>query len=113
MFTSEVQFGHAGSCANSEQETAASKNAALAAAGAKVPTSFDTLEEMIHEVYLGLVKKGSIEPKPELPPPTVPMDYSWARVRIHFTSDLLLSINSVMLKLNFRIRVLQQNNRDV
>uniref|UniRef100_A0A1B6DX35 ATP-citrate synthase n=1 Tax=Clastoptera arizonana TaxID=38151 RepID=A0A1B6DX35_9HEMI len=79
MFTSEVQFGHAGSCANSEKETAVEKNSALAAAGAKVPTSFDTLGDMIHEVYLGLVKSGSIQPKPELPPPTVPMDYSWAR----------------------------------
>lgn len=43
MFTAEVQFGHAGSCANSNQETATAKNAALKAAGAYVPDSFDTL----------------------------------------------------------------------
>lgn len=79
MFTSEVQFGHAGSCANSERETANAKNAALKAAGAKVPTSFDELGDVIHEVYTALVKSGEIEPQPEVPPPTVPMDYNWAR----------------------------------
>lgn len=47
MFTSEVQFGHAGACANLESETAASKNHALATAGAHVPDSFDELDEKI------------------------------------------------------------------
>lgn len=79
MFTSEVQFGHAGSCANSERETATAKNAALKTAGAKVPSSFDELGDVIHEVYTALVKSGEIEPQPEVPPPTVPMDYNWAR----------------------------------
>lgn len=79
MFTSEVQFGHAGSCANSDQETATSKNASLRAAGAFVPTSFDFLGDIINEVYSKLVKEGVIIPEAELPPPTVPMDYSWAR----------------------------------
>lgn len=31
-------------------------------------------------VYEDLVSKGVIEPAQEVPPPTVPMDYSWARV---------------------------------
>ncbi|CAB3370651.1 Hypothetical predicted protein [Cloeon dipterum] len=79
MFTSEVQFGHAGSCAQSEKETASSKNAALGASGATVPASFDNLGEAIHEVYYRLVHEGVIVPEAELPPPTVPMDYSWAR----------------------------------
>lgn len=79
MFTAEVQFGHAGSCANSENETASSKNAALQAAGAYVPDSFDTLGDLIGSVYENLVKKGYIVPVEEVPPPTVPMDYSWAR----------------------------------
>ncbi|KAK3912870.1 ATP-citrate synthase [Frankliniella fusca] len=79
MFTSEVQFGHAGSCANSDRETATAKNAALKAAGAAVPASFDTLGEEIHEVYAQLVANGAIVPAAERPPPTVPMDYSWAR----------------------------------
>ena len=43
MFTSEVQFGHAGACANAEEETADAKNKALLQAGALVPDSFDTL----------------------------------------------------------------------
>lgn len=31
-------------------------------------------------VYDDLVAKGVIVPAKEVPPPTVPMDYSWARV---------------------------------
>lgn len=46
MFTSEVQFGHAGSCANSNQETATAKNDALKSAGAHVPDSFDYLGKL-------------------------------------------------------------------
>lgn len=47
MFTAEVQFGHAGSCANADSETALAKNEALRQAGAYVPTSFDDLGDMI------------------------------------------------------------------
>ncbi|XP_013786934.1 ATP-citrate synthase-like [Limulus polyphemus] len=79
MFASEVQFGHAGACANSDRETAVSKNKALAEAGVHVPPTFDELGVTIQRVYEDLVIKGSIVPKPEVPPPTVPMDYSWAR----------------------------------
>lgn len=79
MFTAEVQFGHAGSCANSDRETATAKNKALREAGAYVPDSFDSLGDLIGSVYNELVKSGRIVPKEEVPPPTVPMDYSWAR----------------------------------
>ncbi|XP_049953554.1 ATP-citrate synthase [Schistocerca serialis cubense] len=79
MFTSEVQFGHAGSCANSDMETAVAKNKALSEAGAHVPPSFDSFGDVIGEVYESLVESGVIVPAPEVPPPTVPMDYSWAR----------------------------------
>lgn len=80
MFTTDVQFGHAGASAGAEAETASAKNAALAAAGVHVPTSFDELGEMIRSVYSDLVEKGVIVPKAEVPPPPVPMDYNWARV---------------------------------
>ncbi|XP_038044305.1 ATP-citrate synthase-like isoform X2 [Patiria miniata] len=79
MFSSEVQFGHAGACANAESETASAKNQALRVAGSYVPNSFDDLDKKINEVYQRLVAEGVIVPKPEIPPPTVPMDYSWAR----------------------------------
>jgi len=79
LFTSEVQFGHAGACANADRETATAKNKALRAAGAHVPTSFDQLGELIKDVYEGLVDAKIIVPQPEVPPPTVPMDYNWAR----------------------------------
>lgn len=79
LFSTSVQFGHAGSSANSDAETAVAKNIALKAAGAKVPTSFDDLGDIIHENYVQLLKNGIIKPGPETPPPTVPMDYSWAR----------------------------------
>ncbi|XP_072311644.1 ATP-citrate synthase isoform X2 [Eucyclogobius newberryi] len=79
MFSSEVQFGHAGACANQASETAVSKNQALSDAGAYVPKSFDELGDVIKAVYDDLVANGTIVPAEEVPPPTVPMDYSWAR----------------------------------
>jgi ATP citrate (pro-S)-lyase len=79
MFSSEVQFGHAGACANSERETADAKNKALLKAGAFVPDSFDTLGVAIREVYEQLVAAGLVVPKPEKEPPPLPMDYSWAQ----------------------------------
>uniref|UniRef100_A0A8P4JWC0 ATP-citrate synthase n=1 Tax=Dicentrarchus labrax TaxID=13489 RepID=A0A8P4JWC0_DICLA len=79
MFTSEVQFGHAGACANQASETAVAKNQALRDAGAYVPKSFDELGDVIKTVYDELVANGTIIPAQEVPPPTVPMDYSWAR----------------------------------
>lgn len=79
MFTSEVQFGHAGSCANSDAETAVAKNKLLREAGAFVPNTFDSLGETVKSVYDSLVQRGVIVPASEVPPPTVPMDYNWAR----------------------------------
>uniref|UniRef100_A0A3P8VAY4 ATP-citrate synthase n=1 Tax=Cynoglossus semilaevis TaxID=244447 RepID=A0A3P8VAY4_CYNSE len=79
MFASEVQFGHAGACANEASETAVAKNQALRDAGAYVPKSFDELGDVIRTVYEDLVANGTIVPAEEVPPPTVPMDYSWAR----------------------------------
>lgn len=79
MFTSEVQFGHAGSCANAEAETAVSKNESLRAVGAHVPRSFDDLGTTIKSVYEDLVSKEVIAAKTEVAPPPVPMDYNWAR----------------------------------
>jgi len=79
MFTTDVQFGHAGASAGADEETATAKNKALKAAGAHVPSSFDELGEEIRSVYNSLVKSGVIVPEPEVPPPPVPMDYNWAR----------------------------------
>lgn len=79
MFSSEVQFGHAGACANSQRETAVVKNLALAEAGAFVPRTFDDLGETIKSVFERLVNEGVVVVKPEVAPPTVPMDYNWAR----------------------------------
>lgn len=79
MFSSEVQFGHAGACANSDRELSSTKNAALRAAGAHVPDTFDDFGQVIMRVYNDLVESGVIVPRDEVPPPTVPMDYTWAR----------------------------------
>ena len=43
----QVQFGHAGSCANGLLEMAVEKNSALKAAGIHVPQSFDDLDSTI------------------------------------------------------------------
>lgn len=46
-FLFQVQFGHAGACANQASETAVAKNQALKEAGVFVPRSFDELGEII------------------------------------------------------------------
>ena len=78
MFTSEVQFGHAGSMANSDMETADAKNRAMKAAGFIVPDTFEDLPETLKQTYQQLVSGGVIVPKPEIEPPQIPMDYQWA-----------------------------------
>lgn len=78
-FTTEVQFGHAGSCANSDMEQAVSKNEALKEAGAYVPSSFDDLGDLVKDIYEKMVENKLIVPVPEIVPPSVPMDYDWAR----------------------------------
>ena len=79
LFTFEVQFGHAGACANSEREMSGTKNRCLAEVGVHVPDSFDDLGLVIKRVYDDLLAKGVIVPITEKAPPTVPMDYNWAR----------------------------------
>eukprot|EP01064_Diplonema_japonicum_P033069 TRINITY_DN642_c0_g1_i2.p1 TRINITY_DN642_c0_g1~~TRINITY_DN642_c0_g1_i2.p1 ORF type:complete len:1061 (+),score=374.60 TRINITY_DN642_c0_g1_i2:54-3236(+) len=78
-FSFEVQFGHAGALARSQLETAAAKNAAMAAAGANVPSSFDTFGDKITEVFKSLLEKKVVVCEAEPEPPQVPMDYSWAK----------------------------------
>ncbi|KAG8926476.1 citrate synthase [Tulasnella sp. 417] len=79
MFTTEVQFGHAGSMANSDLETADAKNAAMKAAGFVVPDTFEDLPTVLQETYEALVSKGTIVPAAERDPPVIPMDYKWAQ----------------------------------
>ncbi|MCP9257805.1 ATP-citrate (pro-S-)-lyase [Dirofilaria immitis] len=73
--TYEIQFGHAGASANAKAETATAKNLALKEAGAYVPRSFDDLGDEIAKNFW----KKVIVLKEEQPPPTIPMDYTWAR----------------------------------
>lgn len=80
--SSQVQFGHAGASANASSETASAKNKALAAAGCIVPPSFDDLGSLIRSTFEKLEKSGKIPQLEDLPPPAVPMDYAWARVRL-------------------------------
>jgi len=79
LFPYEVQFGHAGACANAQSETADAKNLALRKRGVHVPQSFDDFGVTINALYVKLVNDGVIVPAPEMPPPTVPVDYDWAR----------------------------------
>jgi ATP citrate (pro-S)-lyase len=78
MFTSEVQFGHAGSMANSDMETADAKNRAMRAAGFIVPDTFEDLPTVLKSTYQKLVSDRVIVPKAEVEPPNIPMDYNWA-----------------------------------
>ncbi|PRT56869.1 putative ATP-citrate synthase subunit 1 [Wickerhamiella sorbophila] len=79
MFKTEVQFGHAGSMANSDMETAIAKNAAMKAAGIFVPETFEDLPELLNKVYKDLVNQGTITPAAEPDVPKIPIDYSWAQ----------------------------------
>jgi len=79
MFKTEVQFGHAGSFANANRETAAAKNQAMRDAGFHVPDTFEELPSLLKKVYEALVKNGSIKPKAEPVVPKIPIDYSWAQ----------------------------------
>jgi ATP citrate (pro-S)-lyase len=79
MFTTEVQFGHAGSMANSDLETADAKNRAMKAAGFIVPDTFEDLPAVLTATYQKLLETGVIVPKPEREPPNIPMDYKWAQ----------------------------------
>jgi len=89
-----VQFGHAGAKAGSEIETADAKNAALRAAGAIVPDSFDDYHLRIRETYERLVEEGVITPADDFEPPRIPMDYNQAvaeglvRRPTHFISTI-------------------------
>lgn len=77
-FDYSISFGHAGSSANSLLETSEAKNAALKAAGAVVPDSFNDLPEAIKLTYEALVEKGIVVEGPEPEAPRMPMDYKWA-----------------------------------
>ncbi|KAH9939191.1 citrate synthase-like protein [Amylocystis lapponica] len=79
MFATEVQFGHAGSMANSAMETADAKNIAMRAAGFIVPETFEDLPQVLKDTYERLVSQGTIRPQPEREPPVIPMDYKWAQ----------------------------------
>lgn len=79
MFTTEVQFGHAGGFANSDAETAIAKNAALRGAGVIVPESFEEMPAVIEATYKDLVGRGVIVPGVEPATPKVPIDYAWAQ----------------------------------
>ncbi|KAI8067040.1 citrate synthase-like protein [Gongronella butleri] len=79
MFTTDVQFGHAGALANSDLETADAKNKAMRAAGIVVPDTFELLPQAIAATYQKLVQAGTIVPRPEPEQPKVPIDYAWAQ----------------------------------
>ena len=74
MFTTEGQFGHAGSMANLDMETADVKNNAIRAAGFVVPKTFEELLKVFKAVYDGLVANGTIKPQLECELPVIPMD---------------------------------------
>ena len=63
MLKTEVQFGHAGSFANSQLETAAMKNESMRKAGIHVPDTFEELPALLAKVYQTLIKDGTVKPK--------------------------------------------------
>ena len=78
LFKSEVQFGHAGARSGGEEDSAQAKNAALKAAGAIVPESFEGLEEAVRVTFEQLVADGVLTPTPDVEVPEIPMDLATA-----------------------------------
>jgi succinyl-CoA synthetase alpha subunit len=79
ILPSELQFGHAGAQARSEDETAQAKNQALRDAGAVVPASFNDLGQRIADTFEVLRRSGMVTEREEAPVPELPMDYAFAR----------------------------------
>ncbi|BGP17931.1 hypothetical protein JCM10213_003939 [Rhodosporidiobolus nylandii] len=79
MFATDVQFGHAGSMANSDLETAEAKNNAMRAAGFIVPDTFEDFPAAVRSTYEKLVQQGIVVPKAEVAAPQIPIDYKWAQ----------------------------------
>ncbi|ORZ11896.1 citrate synthase-like protein [Absidia repens] len=79
MFTTDVQFGHAGAMANSDLETADAKNKAMRAAGIVVPDTFELMPQALADAYAKLVQNGTVVPRAEPEVPKIPIDYSWAQ----------------------------------
>jgi citrate synthase len=78
VLPASVQCGHAGAKADSQKETAQSKNEAFREAGAYVPVSFDDYGEKIRQVYEMLKAKGAVQDIMEQKAPSIPEDYSKA-----------------------------------
>lgn len=68
-----MQFGHAGALARVEMETSVAKNAALKEAGANVPQNFFEFGTLMKNVYIDLVRSGTLIPAPEVEKPKIPM----------------------------------------
>ncbi|MBN2427792.1 MAG: ATP citrate synthase [Deltaproteobacteria bacterium] len=75
MFSSGVQFGHAGAASGADEESAQAKNQALREAGVIVPNSFDDFGEKVKETYERLKAEGAIkeEELPSVPKFPVPL----------------------------------------
>ena len=78
MLPGGVQFGHAGAKADSKEDTAKAKNAALKEAGVIVPDSFEDYGDKIKMTFDKLKAEGKIEEIVEITPPNIPMDYAQA-----------------------------------
>lgn len=91
MFTSGVQFGHAGARADSSRETANAKNKALKEAGVIVPNSFDDFGDKIKETFTKLDLPFDLQEEK----PRVLMDYEAAMKQgmIRKKSNFICSIS--------------------
>lgn len=79
LFSTEVQFGHAGARSGSREVSAISKNKALKVAGAYVPKSFNQFGFVIRKVFEDNVKKQiGYKPPQRVVPQIPPLDFDSA-----------------------------------
>ncbi|OIP95818.1 ATP citrate synthase [Candidatus Wirthbacteria bacterium CG2_30_54_11] len=76
LFTTEVQFGHAGAKSGVESESSQAKNAAMKAAGVIVPHSFDDFGDRIKEVFDELKAEGNIPDVVDIAPHELPEEFA-------------------------------------
>ena len=107
MFATEVQFGHAGSLANSQLETAATKNKSMKEAGIYVPDTFEDLPELLSQVYQSLVKNGTIKPQPEPVPPKVRSRTTFILILLLLTFPFSSDSNRLQLGSRAWVRILR------
>ncbi|KAG1860961.1 citrate synthase-like protein [Suillus subluteus] len=113
MFTTEVQFGHAGSIANSDNKTADAKNRAMHEVGFVVPSTFEELPAALKSTYEALVAQGVVVPAKEVELPVITNGHrSWGLlgIRLRLSARSLTIVDRTCSYLSWTCRLPSGSN---